>query len=204
MTTSRGLRERKKHATRTALRAAALRLALDRGFDRLRVDDIAEAADVSPRTFNNYYASREQAVVAAVVAQREARIAETMRTRPAGTALSVVIGEAVVAEYTERGDADRDVMLMITNNPALRAAYAKASGTVEGPLRDAIAQRRPDADPMTVRVLAACVATAVRIGLENWLSSAVDGLMVPTGGLSRSLRDALAPLSPAIDAPEVA
>jgi len=58
---SRGyLRERKKEATRQALQVAALRLALDRGPENVRVDDIAEAAGVSPRTYNNYFSSREQ------------------------------------------------------------------------------------------------------------------------------------------------
>jgi len=37
----------------------------------VRVDDIAESAGVSPRTYNNYFSSREQAIVAAVTAERE-------------------------------------------------------------------------------------------------------------------------------------
>ena len=60
MTTRRtGLREQKKQATRAALRAAALRLALEHGPENVRVDDIADAAGVSPRTYNNYFSSRE-------------------------------------------------------------------------------------------------------------------------------------------------
>jgi hypothetical protein len=45
-----GLRDRKKLATRDAISAAALRLALQHGPDNVRVNDIAEAAGVSPRT----------------------------------------------------------------------------------------------------------------------------------------------------------
>jgi AcrR family transcriptional regulator len=75
-----GLRERKKQATRKALREAALRLALERGRDDVRVDDIAEAAGVSPRTYNNYFSSREQAI--AVTAEREARVAAAVAGRP--------------------------------------------------------------------------------------------------------------------------
>ena len=55
-----GMRERKKLATRKALSAAALRLAREHGPQNVRVDDIAEAAGVSPRTYNNYFSSREQ------------------------------------------------------------------------------------------------------------------------------------------------
>src|SRR5258706_3745207 len=57
------LREKKKRATRDALQAAALRLALERGPENVRVEDIAEAAGVSPRTYNNYLSSREQAIL---------------------------------------------------------------------------------------------------------------------------------------------
>ena len=54
-----GMRERKKLATRQALSAAALRLAREHGPQNVRVDDIAEAAGVSPRTYNNYFVRHE-------------------------------------------------------------------------------------------------------------------------------------------------
>src|ERR1700684_3472572 len=59
-----GLRERKKLATRQALGAAAMRLAVERGLENVFVEDIAAAADVSPRTFNNYFASKYEAICA--------------------------------------------------------------------------------------------------------------------------------------------
>ncbi|HEY5017289.1 MAG TPA: helix-turn-helix domain-containing protein, partial [Streptosporangiaceae bacterium] len=59
-----GLRERKKLATRQALGAAAMRLAIERGLENVLVEDIAAAADVSPRTFNNYFASKYEAICA--------------------------------------------------------------------------------------------------------------------------------------------
>jgi hypothetical protein len=59
-----GLRERKKIATRQALGLAAMRLAIERGLDNVLVEDIAEAAGVSTRTFNNYFASKYEAICA--------------------------------------------------------------------------------------------------------------------------------------------
>src|SRR3954447_13550877 len=58
-----GLRERKKQQTREALSWAALRLAVERGYGNVLVEDIAAEAGVSPRTFNNYFAGKAEAIV---------------------------------------------------------------------------------------------------------------------------------------------
>jgi AcrR family transcriptional regulator len=58
-----GLRERKRLATRRAIQLAAVSIARDRGLDATTVDEIAREADVSPRTFFNYFTSKEEAVV---------------------------------------------------------------------------------------------------------------------------------------------
>ncbi|AAT88413.1 transcriptional regulator, TetR family [Leifsonia xyli subsp. xyli str. CTCB07] len=58
-----GLREHKRIATRRAIQLAAIQLASERGFDRVTVDEISHAANVSPRTFFNYFPSKEPAIV---------------------------------------------------------------------------------------------------------------------------------------------
>lgn len=193
-----GLRERKKQATRVALREAALRLALERGPENVRVDDIAEAAGVSPRTYNNYFASRDQAIVAAVTAERESRIAAAVRAFDGPLALAVT--EAVVGEYASPPDSSRDALLLITTNPGLRAAFADSASLLGESLASAIAERL--GDEATGEVLAACVAAAVRVGLRRWLaeSRSVGGLVAPSGSLPELLRAALAPLAPALTA----
>ncbi|MBP0452911.1 TetR/AcrR family transcriptional regulator [Kitasatospora sp. RG8] len=207
-----GLRERKKQATRVALREAALRLAVERGPDQVRVEDIAEAAGVSPRTYNNYFASREQAIVSAVTADRETRIAAAVAARPAGTRLADAVTEAVVEQYTNTGEHEHRALLLITTRTALRDAFLDATAGIEPPLTAVIAERLGDAGPHTARVLAASVAAAVRIALEGWLQPAgnagnaggpgVGGLVVPSGSLPDRLRAALSPLAPAFDVSE--
>ncbi|GAA1399105.1 TetR/AcrR family transcriptional regulator [Kitasatospora putterlickiae] len=202
-----GLRERKKQATREALREAALRLAVERGPGQVRVEDIAEAAGVSPRTYNNYFASREQAIVSAVTADREARIAAAVAARPAGVRLAEAITRAVVEQYTDAGEREQKALLLITTQPALRDAFLDATAGIEAPLAAVIAERLGDAEAQTARVLAASVGVAVRIALEGWLQPAgsvevAGGLVVPSGSLPDRLRAALAPLAPAFDAAE--
>ncbi|ATY14933.1 TetR/AcrR family transcriptional regulator [Amycolatopsis sp. AA4] len=195
-----GLRERKKQATRVALREAALRLAIEHGPANVRVDDIAEAAGVSPRTYNNYFSSREEAIVAAVTADRENRIAAAVAERSPDTRLAEAIIDAVAEQYTDPGEQSRDALLLITTNPGLRSAFLDAPAALEDPLQEVIATRVGDAQ--TARVLAASVAAAVRVALEQWTRPAGHGLVVVSGSLPDLLRRTLEPLVPALDAAE--
>lgn len=61
-----GLRERKRLATRRSIQVAVLELSLQHGFERVTVEEIGRHAQVSPRTFFNYFASKEAAVLGGV------------------------------------------------------------------------------------------------------------------------------------------
>ena len=212
-TTQPGLRERKKDTTRKALREAALRLALELGPDNVRVDDIAAAAGVSPRTYNNYFASREQAIVAAVTADREARVAAAVAATPASVPLSAAVTDAIVAQYTSPGGGHRDALALVAARPALREAFLAAAADITDRLAAVLAARlgghsteNTGEDTVkgtaedTAEVLAASVAAAVRIALSRWIQTASGGLVVVSGSLPDLIRTALAPLAPALDA----
>lgn len=58
-----GLRERKRRATRRSIQMSVLALIQDKGLDRVTIEEISARADVSPRTFFNYFPSKEAAAV---------------------------------------------------------------------------------------------------------------------------------------------
>ena len=208
------LRERKKQATRAALQAAALRLALEHGPDHVRVEDIAEAAGVSPRTYNNYFSSREQAIVAAIGADRAGQVAAAVATRPAQVSLADAVFDAVVGLYStepstespiEAREQARAALLMIASSSALRSCYVDTVSAIEGPLTEALVERCPDLEPLTAQVLSASVGAATRVALRQWLTStpalpSIPGFVIPAGSLPDLLRAALRPLAPALNA----
>jgi AcrR family transcriptional regulator len=192
-----GLRERKKVATREALSAAALRLALEHGPDNVRVDDIADAAGVSPRTYNNYFSSREQAIVAAVTAERALRVAAALRARPADEPLADAVTAAVVEQYAS--EPAGDALTLITTTPRLRSEFVEAVAEIRQPLAAAIADRVGDVDSV---VLAAAVSAAARVALERWVRPTDSGFLVVSGerSLVELLREALGVVAPALRA----
>src|SRR5919112_4612452 len=82
-TATLGRRERKKLQTHRALSTAARELALARGLDGVTVEDIADAADVSVRTFFNYFSCKEEALVGIDPGVLE-ELEEALRDRPKG------------------------------------------------------------------------------------------------------------------------
>jgi AcrR family transcriptional regulator len=198
------VRERKKRATREALSAAALRLAREHGPENVRVDDIAEAAGVSPRTYNNYFSSREQAIMVALAAERGQRVGAALRARPADEPLDRAVVAAVIEQYSGDGEPDRDALALITSAPALQAEFLDTIAAIEHPLAEAIAARTgAGADDtgdgglagrgeLGAEVLAAAVSSAARVAAERWLRPE------PETPFSAMLRDALTWVAPAL------
>lgn len=205
---SGGLRERKKVATRKALSEAALRLALERGMENVRVNDIAESAGVSPRTYNNYYSSAEQAVVAAIMNQRAAAVAAALRDRPEGESLADGVVAVVAEQYAT--PPDERTLGVLTATSRLRAEFVGAASGIRKPLAAAIADRLGVTGTLLPEVLAAAVAAAVQVAMEHWVrpsenpEAAAKGLVVVTGDrpLGELLREALAGVAPALTAAE--
>ncbi len=177
-----GLRERKKRAARQALAQAALRIALERGVDQLRVEDIANEVGVSARTFNNYFSSKEEAVCSFIVEHQE-RVREALLARPADEPLWAAVVNAAVDRYAEGDGPQReDVWRMrdMMQNTALFSEMLRAHATVERVLSEAILERAgKQANPLHARMMASIVQGASRVAFDTWLNGAVEDDFLP-------------------------
>jgi AcrR family transcriptional regulator len=98
--TALGLRERKKQRTRSTLIDAALELCDRQGFERTTVDQIAAIADVSPRTFSRYFATKDAIAVALIDEAVDIAAAELER-QPADISHFEALRQAYVQMYRD-------------------------------------------------------------------------------------------------------
>ncbi|BAC73508.1 TetR family transcriptional regulator [Streptomyces avermitilis] len=173
-----GLRERKKRRTRDALLRAALELFLAQGYERTTVDEIAEAVDVSQRTFFRYFAGKEEA---AFLTQRiaESHFVAAVRERPPHEAPLEALRRAVLESWETIGEAIEQVVpvelhmrtyQLIESTPALLAVHLRHSAELEEELARIIAGREGldvDADPRP-RVAVAVFGGVIRVTGRLW------------------------------------
>jgi len=167
-----GLRERKKAETRRALTVAAVRLAEDLGPDRVTVEAIAEAAGVSPRTFFNYFPSKEDAIVG-VSPSETIELLDDLVARPEDEAPFDAL-RAMALAAAARLEAKADDLMAIHRlaqaHPPLAMRRAARFSEVERALAEVIAARTGlDVDRDPYPTLAASTAlSAIRVALTAW------------------------------------
>ncbi len=171
-----GLRERKKLAVRRALGSAAVRLAMERGLENVTIEDITAEADVSVRTFGNYFSSKYEAICA-LGTDRARRIGAELLARPAGEPLWQALVNAVLAHY-EGADQAPDAewlarLKLVLHSPAIRGEYLKVNSGMQEALAEAIAVRTGTeaGHDMYPRILAGAVTAAAEVAVRAWAAA---------------------------------
>ncbi|GLZ14722.1 TetR family transcriptional regulator [Actinomadura sp. NBRC 104425] len=170
-----GRRERKKQQTRKALVDAAFRLFAEKGFDATTVDEIAEAVEVSSRTFFRYFASKEDVALTFQEEQHHAimrMVAERYTDEPIMTALRRIAVEATRA--AERGELGFDparfrcLLDLTAGSATLMAGSLELAQKKQAEMTRLVAERM-GTDPavdMRPHVVAAATVSAFRAAAE--------------------------------------
>jgi AcrR family transcriptional regulator len=123
-----GRRERKKLQTRAVIQREALRLFLEKGFEATTIEEIAEAADIAPSTFFNYFSNKESVVLQDDL---DPMLLEALHMEPAGLGPIAVLRKAIAHMFShltpQQHAIFRQRLSLLASNLPLRAAFLNQS-----------------------------------------------------------------------------
>jgi AcrR family transcriptional regulator len=186
-----GLRERKKEQTRRLIAETARSLFVERGFDRVRVAEVARAADVSEQTVFNYFATKEDLVFWRLGAFED-QLLSAIRDRPPGEPALTAFGRFLLAQrglLGKRDPAAREELAamarMIAESPALLAREQRIFAGFTASLAALLAEEQGlPADDIGPRV-----AANAMMGVHRSLVAYTRGRVLDGAGAARLQRD---------------
>ncbi|MEV3858935.1 TetR family transcriptional regulator [Streptomyces sp. NPDC050095] len=168
-----GLRARRRRQTRAELHAATLRLARELGFARITVEMISKEVGVSPRTFFNYFPSKEAALFA-LPGSLPPALADRFAHGPGRDTDSVLrdLGDVLADHLQEAAPSPQeleDILRIAEGVPSVLATFLAQCEAVERELAGTIARRTgTPADGEDAGLLAGIAMATMRSGLQRW------------------------------------
>ena len=161
-------RQRKKSATRDRIRASALRLFREQGYDATTVEQIAGAAGVSHMTFFRYFPTKEDVVLSdSYDPMIAAAVAQTPATWPLIQRIRTVLVQGLRQVY----DTDRDALLaqntLIVSTPVLRERLWASQMATQQHILQALGPRPSFQARVIVAACLAAASTAILSWVEN-------------------------------------
>ena len=185
-----GLRERKKARTRALIREQALRLFREQGYAATTVEQIAEAAEVSPSTFFRYYPTKED-----VVLQDELDVLaiDAFERQPADLSAVAAFRAAIATAFASLSEEDlarfQETAALTLSVPDLRARSIDELSRTIAVIAEAAARRSGrDPNDFEVRNVAGAIVGVVMSATMPWTGEA------PAAGMLGRIDAALAHL----------
>ena len=168
-----GRRERKKLRTRALIQREALRLFLEKGFEATTIEEIAEAADIAPSTFFNYFPTKEDVVLQDDL---DPVLLEAIHMEPTGLGPIAVLRKAIHHVFSHLTPEQHTIfqrrLALLASNPPLRAAFLNQSASQLDEIVAVVAERAGrSSDDFAVRNLAGALFGVM---MATFLSAAND------------------------------
>ncbi|MEU8697540.1 TetR family transcriptional regulator [Streptomyces sp. NPDC048680] len=175
-----GLRERKKLRTRVAIRQATYRLISEQGYEATTIEQIAEAAEVSPSTVFRYFATKEDIVL---TDEYDPVMAAALRSRPLDEppleSIRLMMREALTSFIGTEDEELRQRTRLMVEVPAIRARMAETMSDTAKLLSEVLAERAGrGADDLQIRIFVAAVLGALREVTLYWGEHGLEGDLV--------------------------
>jgi len=171
-----GLRTRKKKQTRQSIATAADRLFKRRGFDNVRMIDIAAAADVSEQTLYNYFPTKEH-LIFDQDQDFEARLISVVQDRSPGVSLAQAVRAGALiflSDITRNFGQPTGLPESVIRGPALRRIWVEMNARHAGSVAEALMRQSPSKMPRAVaKVLARAIVALFAVILEEVGESAL-------------------------------
>jgi AcrR family transcriptional regulator len=168
-----GLRERKKQQTRDTIARVALELFAERGYDETTLAEIADAADVSPRTIFAYFDSKEEILFCDAPAELD-EVRDALEHRPEGSTTIDALRDLL----SSMAPPDELAMLrkqIVSSNPALKLKMRARVAELEPVLVESFAKDL-GSEPDDIRaLLIAASATAAFTAVHDRLEAEFEG-----------------------------
>lgn len=187
MATKPGLRERKKLAAMQRIQEVALELFDQRGFDNVTIEQIAEAADVSPSSVYRYFGTKEQVVL---WDELDVRLFDAIEAELASQPPVEAMRRAISDIVSQLFDGDEELARRKTRyaleEPGLRAALLEQTDELTQRVAKAVARRSGQrADELEPQVIASTLIWAMMAAARHWHA---HGYRTPIGDeLKRAL-----------------
>src|SRR5262245_27383736 len=198
------MRERKRTRTRLMIQAEAFRLFAKQGYSETTVEQIADAAAISPRTFFRYFPTKEDVVL---WDEYDPLVLELFLSRPPREtpleSMRAVLTTALHGLYERNPDLLLTRVRLFATVPELRPRFLDLQARGADDIARLFAEHRglqSDQEELELRVLAAAIQAAVNVALQRWeaaggkgdptrfVEPALDALVTSTSGHRRSRR----------------
>jgi AcrR family transcriptional regulator len=179
----------------------AWRLFIERGYDNVTVADICTAAEIAPRTFHRYFASKED-VVAEPVRRMNQVVTDYVAAAPPDALDADVLRLAMLELgrfVVDHADLLTGLRIVIRQSHQLKAAYLGPRPDHDNVIADQLAARHPGmtAPPWRLRLSVACAIAAFRIWYDDYLRQSPADPIAHLGQILSALPDATRPIAAA-------